>query len=201
VTDSVVVPLLPDGPDDRVDDHSLGVRLHRRASGFDETVDQAFENLRGNATIDRAFYEASELGDFSLLWFLLGATQALAARDPVVDLVRTSAILGLESLTVNQGVKRLFRRERPLHEAERPHRLRTPLTSSFPSGHASAAFTAAVVLSEGKRTKPLYFALAAVVASSRIHVRIHHASDVVAGAVLGYGIGRLAVRVWPRAST
>ena len=43
----------------------------------------------------------------------------------------------------------------------RPHRLRTPRTSSFPSGHASAAFSAAGVLTAGAtRSGPLYYAIA-----------------------------------------
>jgi undecaprenyl-diphosphatase len=177
---------------------SLGVRLHRRAQFFDDRVDRVLDGLRGHRGVDRMFYAASELGDFSLVWHLIGATRALRADDPMADAMRTSSVLGVESLIVNQGVKRLFQRERPLHESPRPHRLRTPLTSSFPSGHASAAFVAAAVLSDGSRAKPLYYGLAVVVASSRVYVRIHHASDVVAGAALGYALGRMAVRMWPR---
>lgn len=180
------------------DDDTLGDRLHRRARGFDDAVDVAFDRVRGHKVVDRLFYEASELGDFSLLWQLVGALQAVGSTDPIAALVRSSSILGVESVAVNQGVKRLFDRERPVHDGERPHHLRRPLTSSFPSGHASAAFTAAVVLSDGRRGKPLFFAAAAIVASSRVYVRIHHASDVVAGAAVGYALGRLAVRVWPR---
>jgi undecaprenyl-diphosphatase len=196
MSESLVVPPLPEGPDDRVDDHSLGVRLHRRASGFDDAVDDLFDRVRGHRAVDRMFYAASALGDFSLIWHLLAATQALGASDPVLALARSSAILGFESVAVNQGCKRMFQRERPVHEAERPHRLRTPLTSSFPSGHASAAFTAAVVLSQGRRSKPIFYGLAGIVAASRIHVRIHHASDVVAGAALGYVLGKVATRLW-----
>jgi undecaprenyl-diphosphatase len=36
------------------------------------------------------------------------------------------------------------------------------------------------------------------VASSRAYVRIHHPSDVVAGAALGVGLGTIARHVWPR---
>src|SRR4029453_1553646 len=99
--------------------------------------------------------------------------------------LRTSGALGLESLLVNVGIKTLVRRHRPLPELELPHHLRIPRTSSFPSGHASSAFVAAALLSDGSRAKPLYYALATVVAVSRIHVRIHHASDVVGGVVIG----------------
>ncbi|MGH9111964.1 MAG: phosphatase PAP2 family protein, partial [Acidimicrobiales bacterium] len=44
---------------------------------------------------------------------------------------------------------------------------------------------------------PLYYAVGAVVASSRVYVRIHHPSDVVAGAVLGIALARVARRTWP----
>jgi len=61
---------------------------------------------------------------------------------------------------------------------------------------ASAAFFAATVLGEGSPAWPLYYAAAAVVASSRVYVKIHHGSDVVAGAVTGMVLGRIARRAW-----
>ena len=53
------------------------------------------------------------------------------------DALRFSALMALESLVVNQGIKRLFARRRPDTAADNPtnHRLRQPITSSFPSGH------------------------------------------------------------------
>ncbi|QXC63411.1 phosphatase PAP2 family protein [Aquihabitans sp. G128] len=72
------------------------------------------------------------------------------------------------------------------------------MTSSFPSGHASSAFTAAGILSEhDPALKPLFYAVAVVVATSRVHVQIHHASDVLAGAALGIVFAKLATRAWP----
>ena len=84
---------------------------------------------------------------------------------------------------MNGAIKSLFKRHRPVWEEDRPrpHRIRRPATSSFPSGHASAAFTAAGVLSEGDPLWPIYYGLAVVVASSRVYVKMHHASDVIAG--------------------
>lgn len=166
---------------------------------FDAAVDERVDRLRGNAVLDRAMYAASELGDWSLIWHLVAAGQAmLPGRDPS-SAVRVSAILGAESLVVNGGVKSLFRRHRPVWESERPrpHRLRTPRSSSFPSGHASSAFTAAGVLAPSDPLWPIYYGLAAVVASSRVYVKIHHASDVVAGAALGVTLAVVARRIWP----
>jgi undecaprenyl-diphosphatase len=101
-------------------------------------------------------------------------------------------------VSVNQGIKSLFNRVRPEADPEVAGRIRRPTTSSFPSGHASAAFTAAGLLTAGHpvRKVPVY-ALAVIVSSSRIHTRMHHASDVVAGAAIGIGIARVARRWWP----
>lgn len=102
--------------------------------------------------------------------------------------------MGIESLVVNGALKSLFGRRRPGSAADNPtdHHLRQPITSSFPSGHASAAFCASTVLARGSRYGWLYHVVAAVVASSRIHVRLHHASDVIAGALVGRALGRIA---------
>ena len=79
--------------------------------------------------------------------------------------------------------------------------MRRPLTSSFPSGHASAAAFTAVLLTgwDGRRSAPLWWALAIVVATSRAYVRIHHASDVVAGMAVGAVLGLGARPVLRRA--
>ena len=160
-------------------------------AALDDAVDRAWEGLRGHPVADQIFYAASQLGDFSLLWHLLGVTRGLVSDEGIREAARLSAALAVESALVNGAVKSLFRRERPAHAEERPHHLRQPLTSSFPSGHASAAFMAATLLAERTRVKPLWYALAGVVAASRVHTRIHHASDVVAGAALGLALGRV----------
>jgi undecaprenyl-diphosphatase len=121
--------------------------------------------------------------------------QGALRHDGFTRAVRLSASLGVESALVNGAVKSVFRRERPVHEGERPHRLRTPRTTSFPSGHASSAFLAATLLADRSRGKPVFFALAAAVAASRIHVRIHHASDVAGGAAIGLAMGAVVKRV------
>ncbi len=174
-------------------------RARKAVLSFDDAVDRRLDRLRGHPVADRLMYEASELGDWSLIWHLIGAGQGLLpGRDPK-SAVRLSVILGLESLLVNGGIKSLFRRTRPVwvDDRPRPHYLRTPRSSSFPSGHASSAFTAAGVLSRGDPLWPVYYGVAAVVATSRVYVKIHHASDVVAGAALGVGLAALAKRAWP----
>jgi undecaprenyl-diphosphatase len=176
-------------------------RAKHAVARFDQVVEARIDKLRGHVVVDKVMYGASELGDWSLIWHIIGVSQALLpGRDPM-SAVRLSTILGVESVLVNGGVKSLFRRGRPTWESDdpRPHKLRNPRSSSFPSGHASSAFTAAGVLAAGGDPLwPLYYGVAVVVASSRAYVRIHHPSDVVAGAALGVGLGALANRLWPR---
>jgi undecaprenyl-diphosphatase len=111
-------------------------------------------------------------------------------------LLRTAAGLGIESALVNGPVKWIFRRTRPVHQGPRPLRLRKPLTSSFPSGHATAAFFGAALLRDDGLA-PLYYAIAVIVATSRVHVKIHYASDVIGGILLGIGLGELARHLVP----
>ncbi|MDP6965403.1 MAG: phosphatase PAP2 family protein [Acidimicrobiales bacterium] len=173
--------------------HPLGPAF----AAFDNKIDLAWERFRGNPVLDRTFYLASELADFSVLWHIMGLSRGLAGGSAQREAVRLSAALIAESGIVNGILKSLFHRDRPDHSEERPHELRQPVTSSFPSGHASAAFLAATLLSDRSKFKPLWYGLAGIVATSRIHVRIHHASDVIAGALVGLGLSRIVKKFFP----
>ena len=162
---------------------------------FDAAVDEWLETIRGNPTVDRVATTASRLGDWSTIWHAAGLVRALAGGR-LRESIALDIGLAAESLIVNQGVKRLFRRERPTEAGDDRYDVRRPSTSAFPSGHASAAAFAAVTLirwSRG-RTSPLWVTMAVVVGASRAVVRIHHASDVVGGAVTGAALARLLAR-------
>jgi membrane-associated phospholipid phosphatase len=175
---------------------SLGPVVER----FDERADAMLEVIRGNPVADQVFAMASRVGDFSLIWIAVGLLRGVAKRRPD-QVVALTIALGTESLIVNQGIKRIFRRARPTTTGDPRFPVRKPSTSAFPSGHASSAAFAATILSawDGKRTRPLWWGLAAIVGTSRAYVRIHHASDVIAGALVGAGLGAIAKRVMRRA--
>jgi undecaprenyl-diphosphatase len=167
---------------------------------FDRRADATFARLRSNTAANKLFYGASALGDFSLVWHLIGTARALRSPADERAAVRLGVSLLVESVLINGVVKSFFRRERPVWEQElqRAHKLRQPRSSSFPSGHATSGFMAATLLVDGHRRRaPLWYGVAAIVAASRVHVRIHHGSDVVAGSVIGLGLGALARRLWP----
>jgi membrane-associated phospholipid phosphatase len=165
---------------------------------FDHRVDARLERLRGHPVADRVLRIASDLADWSVLWHLVGAAWGLTSGRRADRALRLSVLLGAESLVVNQGIKRLFLRRRPTTAGDPRYPVRTPSTSSFPSGHASSAFFAASLLTDSDPVlAPLWFGVAFLVAASRPYVRIHHASDVVAGATVGLVLAALAKRTWP----
>jgi membrane-associated phospholipid phosphatase len=165
----------------------------------DELLDETLDRVRGNAVADRVFYTASQVGDFSIIWHVLNVGLVLMGVRTYKQAMRLALCLGAESLIVNQGIKRLFRRERPESGGDHPHAVRTPSTSSFPSGHASsAAFAAHLLGDDHPGLRPLFWLIAAIVSLSRPYVRAHHASDIAGGLVTGSVLARVARSLWPR---
>ena len=168
---------------------------------LDLRIDAWVERIRG-PQLDPVFYGLSSAADHGLLWLLVGSGRAARRGDPAIAL-RMGAALGVESMLTNGPIKAMFRRVRPEDdhppEGPLPYGMHRPLTSSFPSGHAASAFTAATLLAGGPAT-PVWFALAAAVASSRVYTQMHHTSDIVAGAALGIVLGRALRPLLPPSS-
>jgi undecaprenyl-diphosphatase len=67
--------------------------------------------------------------------------------------------------------------------------------TSYPSGHASAAFAGARVIARlAPELAAEAYSLATQVAVSRVYAGVHFPSDVVAGALLGTGVAETALR-------
>ena len=95
-----------------------------------------------------------------------------------MDLLRAQIIAG----ALTEGLKYAVGRERPNHMGD----------PSFPSGHAAITFATATVIERhlGWKMAGLGYAIAAYVATSRLHDNVHYASDVVFGAAIGTISGR-----------
>ena len=92
--------------------------------------------------------------------------------------------------------KEAFGRKRPVQSADETSFQPGSSNQSFPSGHATEAFTLASVVaarSSGWIIPTLAYAGACLVAYDRVNDRAHFPSDVVAGAALGIAVGRFVV--------
>lgn len=87
-------------------------------------------------------------------------------------------------------LKGIFNRQRPENQQT------SRWNSSFPSGHTLSYFSLATVYSAKyhKLAIPLY-GFGVMVGLSRIYLGEHYPSDVLAGAVLGVGIGYLTLKL------
>jgi undecaprenyl-diphosphatase len=159
--------------------------MRAEVARLDAAVDRLLDRVRG-PEVDAIVYRLSSAADHSLLWHFCGAATSLARGGDVQRAARFAAAMGAESLVTNGVLKTVFGRVRPVEYADIEWRygMHRPITSSFPSGHATAAFCAATLLGGGP-----WYALAGAVATTRVYVRLHHASDVAAGAAIGLALG------------
>jgi undecaprenyl-diphosphatase len=88
---------------------------------------------------------------------------------------------------ISYALRQVTNRPRPPSVYAEPKPLvGVPHSDSFPSGHATIAFTCATTLSfAAPRAAPGFFLLAAAIAWSRVYVGVHYPLDVLGGAALG----------------
>jgi undecaprenyl-diphosphatase len=184
-----------------------GLALHRlrahpvavRARALDRAVDAVVVRAQ-NPLLNAVFYPLSSAADHSLLWLATAGLREATGKARPGTAVRLAAVLGVESAVTNLALKTVFGRIRPALDpaltGPLPWGLRRPVTSAFPSGHATAGFTAAVFLSRADPGPPWYL-IAGLVGFSRIYVRLHHTSDVLGGAALGLAFGYAVRRFAP----
>ena len=153
----------------------------------DERVDAAFGSLRGRPGFDRAASVVSNLADYGLVWVLLAGLKARRSGPDRRRAVVALGAAGMSSMLVSRATKAAVERQRPEEQVDAP--VRTPNSSSFPSGHTLAAFCTAFVLPETSAGLTTCVGFATAVAVSRVHLRAHHATDVLGGAAIGSVLG------------
>jgi len=163
-------------------------------TGLDQSLQSWVVDHRLGA-LDPFFAALSYAGSFGFVWLgiALGISGFSWSRPWLWTRVG-AAILVAES--VSGALKNWADRDRPPRSNPEPEPLvDLPATYSFPSGHATVSFACATVLALAvpRLRVPLY-ALAALIAFSRVYVGVHYAFDVLAGAVLGVGIA-IALRM------
>ena len=67
----------------------------------------------------------------------------------------------------------------------------------MPSNHAANMFSLAVILSYFyNKIKIPIFALASLIALSRVYVGVHYPTDIIVGGLLGYTISWIVLTLW-----
>lgn len=157
-------------------------------------ADQAFADGIAQGVpigVIRWFARVTHLGDPWLLalWCVLGAVLLVLRGQRAIALGFVLAIAG--NGVLNTTLKHIFERVRPLHDRN----IATADGWSFPSGHASGSLVtygmiayALVSVMPSRWRLPVTLAatvIAVTIASSRVFLRVHFASDVLAGFASG----------------
>ena len=128
----------------------------------------------------------SSLGNMGLLWIVLAAVLLLIPKYRRLGIVLTCGLV-IELVLCNLLLKPIVARPRPCDlNAAVDLLVHRPNDWSFPSGHTTAAFTAASAFYFSKNR--LWIAvgvLAVLIAFSRLYLYVHFPTDVLAGVVLG----------------
>lgn len=145
---------------------------------------------RPPAGMDRFVGGATDLGSLYGLAGVVISLTAAGRHRSAVDV----GVSGLAAWAAAQGAKPLLVRQRPFELGTATRLVAIPAGTSWPSGHAAVAAAMAVALSPrlGPGGRLLVWAAAGAVGVSRLHVGVHHLTDVVAG----WGIGVLCAASW-----
>jgi undecaprenyl-diphosphatase len=135
---------------------------------------------------------ATRVGD-GWLWYAMGLAIVMLGGKTRFEAVGAAGVSSVLSILLFVWLKRLTGRRRPCQIE--PHcwaTLLPPDRFSFPSGHTMTAFAVAIPLSLFYPTLTIGLAFCALsIAVSRILLGMHFLSDVVAGALIGTGLGYL----------
>jgi len=159
--------------------------IARRIRDLDRALFRAVFSIKWTplTSLMRAF---TVLGTAGALWGCLAAVAfLLTGFEPSRLLIPWVAVAA--SWTVAEGAKYLFNRARPfIWDSEIAPLIKTPSSSSFPSGHSATAAAGALTLSFlYPPFAPALVAAGLLVVVSRVYLGVHFPIDVLAGVAIG----------------
>ncbi|HEY6583168.1 MAG TPA: phosphatase PAP2 family protein [Rubrobacter sp.] len=159
--------------------------IARRIRNLDRALFRAIFGVKWGplTSVMRAFTIAGSAG---ALWgFLAALGFLLTGLEPLRLLIPWTAIAA--SWSVAEGTKYLFNRTRPfLWDTEIAPLIKTPSSSSFPSGHSATAAAGAITLSVlYPPFAPVLVLAGLLVVLSRVYLGVHFTFDVLAGVFIG----------------
>lgn len=152
---------------------------------FEIEILNSIQSTISNPFFDTVMPYITYLGSGGIIWIAMAVIMLISQKNRKTG-IKIAVALILSLIVCNFILKPLTARVRPYGITEISLLIGEPSGASFPSGHASASFAAAVVLMINKsRIRYAALVLAVLIAFSRLYLYVHYPSDVLAGAALG----------------
>ncbi|MDH6603415.1 undecaprenyl-diphosphatase [Bacilli bacterium PM5-9] len=146
--------------------------------------------------LNPVFISLTYLGELMIIWLII--TLILLYKNKQLNLLKVFIPTYLISFIINDVIiKNIIQRPRPfmVHDFIKPL-VEMPSSYSMPSGHSASSFVAATLLAYYfPKYKVLFYILACLIAFSRVYVGVHFFSDVVLGALVGFIIGKISIKI------
>jgi undecaprenyl-diphosphatase len=139
----------------------------------------------------------SGIGVAGVVWLLIGIVWYMRMKKthPRVFLPLIFSLAG-SWVIAELILKNLIRRSRPFVDLSVTVVGGEASGYSFPSSHATAAFAVAYIVSTFQpRLRWFFWLIALFVSLSRVYMGVHYPVDIIAGALLGIGIGKVSLGI------
>jgi undecaprenyl-diphosphatase len=149
------------------------------------------------ALLNSVMLAISVIGRSGLVWLTIGFALATTRHITLSGFLQLTLAIVLAFSITDYALKPLVARPRPFVSAPDIEVIGPrPIDRSFPSGHAATAFAGAYVLSEVVTSARIcWWALAALIAFSRVYLGVHYPLDVIGGSLVGCVCGWSAARL------
>lgn len=162
-----------------------------------------FESLQ-NSVMNPIMYGFTLLGEYGALWIVLAVLMLFILPKKYRKVGLTVAIALILSLIMCNGImKNLWHRVRPFVADPTLGNLYNVQSLihdwSFPSGHTSASFAAALAILMWRKKEGIAAVIvASLISISRLYLTVHYPTDVLASLVLGslYGVASYFIVKW-----
>ncbi|MBK1812455.1 phosphatase PAP2 family protein [Clostridium sp. YIM B02505] len=153
---------------------------------IDNSILDFIKNNLHSFWLDKVMIVLTNLGDSGVIWIAIALGLIISKKYRKSGFMLLMAII-LGALFGEVIIKNIVQRGRPFtHVPGMELLIKKPNSYSFPSGHTTASFAAAGILSYCFRTYSVaFYLLAALIAFSRLYLYVHYPSDVLGGIVLG----------------
>ncbi len=148
--------------------------------------------------LNRIMITASRAGNFGTIWWAISLPFIIK---PMWRATGLNFVFGLAFAHLMGEIilKHIVKRVRPCHHlGDEEQLIDRPRFYSFPSGHttASFAFVGVALLRCRLITFMPILMLAMLIGFSRIYLRVHYLTDVIAGVILGLTCGMCSVMIF-----